>query len=1012
MTASRNLEELSVKHVEEIKDVENYANHVCDLPEEKAAFSHSYGKENKQPRHEFKELQLRPEMQTEEVEMYQEGLSTVALSSPCEQITHLIMQRSTLLRKLELGNPKPEPQRCLSRNLQKDFPQEKLEQTPQPLQKEHQKYQEPVHQSKKSVSESHNEDPEKDKIPQNCRERDLEQVAQKLEMAHEEIRRLTDELQGKEKVQSQLASALEKAQLEIEKLKENLIKLKENDSIDPRKAKEHNQRLDEEILALRNRVRSLDSEKKVLGEEVERLKRGTCEAQQNKHLGNHSPGKTVGPEQKVEILKMSKEKIEVFESELSEERERKKQLTSNLNTEQRALEVDNEELQKSKSELTCLYREIQSLPGAAEDRDQFLIAYDLLQRENSELEAKVLKLLQESEQLNHFTVGKKTAAANLITSENTYKDLVPKVPVLGVDIQSLKEEKEELCPKLGENKQKEIPEKAVKEGTFPREGWKEEDSQQNQEMRGEEQQLTLQPEKVMRLREELSLMNQSLLQSQSSGDTTEDTSAQYPSSGEKLKYRQQEEVKQLHQNLHRLQTLCSSAEKELRYERGKNSDLKQHNSLLQEESIKVKIELKQAQEKLLDSSKMCCSLTAEWKHCQQKIRELELEVLKQAQSIKSQNNLQEMLAQEKSKVADAEDKILDLQQKLEHAHKVSLTDTCILEKKQLEERIKEAIENEAEIKQQYWEEQQKRKLLDQNMNELQKQVKILQEKESLLEMTSSQQQIKLQQQKAQLKELENEKRKSDELLKSNQELSKKLSVLQQEKEALGEENEHLLKQFDLHVRNYNQKHHYYKVKLHKVKDRLVDEVELRNERIKQLENEVGALRQQMEKEKAFQHQITTQNDILLLEKRKLLEQVTEQEELIYSNKRIISSVQSRALFLDEENKQLRKNRLRLTQEVGLLERIIKSIQIHRGKETTVRDIPESEILNKTMYLQNSSFSGTDLVESAGSLRETEEQRLEETVANPKSLESLSCSQNSEAGYINVASPKETHLIQE
>ncbi|XP_040087428.1 coiled-coil domain-containing protein 30 isoform X7 [Oryx dammah] len=724
-------------------------------------------------------------MQTKEVEMYQEGLSTVALSSPGEQITHLIME-STLLRKLELGNPKPEPQRCLSHNLQKDFSQEKLEQTHQPLQKDHQKHQEPLHQSKKSPSESHNEDPEKDKTPQNCRERDLEDVAQKLEMAHEEIRRLTDELQGKEKVQSKLASAFEKAQLEIEKLKENLIKLKENDSVDLRKAKEHNQRLDEEILALRSRVRSLDSEKKVLGEEVERLKRGTCEAQGNKQLGNHSPGKTVGAEQKVE----------------------------------------------------------------------------------------------------------------------------------------------------------------------------------------------------------------------------------YPSSGEKLKYQQQEEVQLLHQNLHRLQTLCSSAEKELRYERGKNSDLKQHNSLLQEESIKIKIELKQAQEKLLDSSKMCCSLTAEWKHCQQKIRELELEVLKQAQSIKSQNNLQEMLAQEKSKVADAEDKILDLQQKLEHAHKVNLTDTYILEKKQLEERIKEAIENEAKIKQQYQEEQQKRKLLDQNMNELQKQVKILQEKESLLEMTSSQQQIKLQQQKAQLKELENEKRKSDEHLKSNQELSKKLSVLQQEKEALCEENKHLLKQFDLHVRNYHQKHQYYKVKLHAVKDRLVDEVELRDERIKQLENEAGALRQQIEKEKAFQHQITTQNDTLLLEKRKLLEQVTEQELLIDSNKWRMSSVQNRVLFLDEENKQLQKNCLRLTQETGLLEHIIKSIQIHRGEETTVCDIPESEVLNKIMYLPNSSFSGTGLVESAGSLQETEEQRLEETVANPKSLESLSCSQNSEAGNINGAFPKETHLIQE
>ncbi|KAB0386237.1 hypothetical protein FD755_001193, partial [Muntiacus reevesi] len=812
----------------------------------------------------------------------------------------------------------------------------------------------------------HNEDPEKDKTPQNCRERDLEQVAWKLETAHEEIRRLTVELQGKEKVQSKLDSALEKAQLEIEKLKENLIKLKESDSIDLQKAKEHNQRLDEEILALRNRVRSLDSEKKVLGEEVERLKRGTCDSQQNKHLGNHSPGKTVGTEQKVEILKMSQEKIEIFESELSEERERKKQLTSNLNTEQRALEVESEELQKSKSELTCLYREIQSLPGAAEHRDHLLIAHDLLQRKNSELETK------------HFD---------------------------GFFIIIFM-----LSPKLGENKQKEVPEKAVKEGTFPREGQKEEDSQQNQEMRGEEQQLTLQPEEVMRLREELSLMNQSPLQSQSSGDTSEDSSAQYPSSGEKLKY-QQEEVQQLHQNLHRLQTLCSSAEKELRYERGKNSDLKQHNSLLQEESIKIKIELKQAQEKLLDSSKMCCSLTAEWKHCQQKIRELELEVLKQAQSIKSQNSLQEMLAQEKSKVADAEDKILDLQQKLEHAHKVNLTDTCILEKKQLEERIKEAIENEAKIKQQYQEEQQKRKLLDQNMNELQKQVKILQEKESLLEMTSSQQQIKLQQQKAQLKELENEKRKSDEHLKSNQELSKKLSVLQQEKEALCEENEHLLKQFDLYVRNYNQKYQHYKVKLHRVKDRLVDEVELRDERIKQLENELGALRQQMEKEKAFQHQITTQNDILLLEKRKLLEQVTEQETLINSNKWMISSVQSRVLVLDEENKQLQKNSLQLTQEVDLLEHIIKRIQTHRGEETTVCDIRESEVLNKIIYLPNSSFSGTGSAECTESLQETEEQRLEEAVADPKALKSLSCSQNSEAGYINMASLKETHLIQ-
>lgn len=76
--------------------------------------------------------------------------------------------------------------------------------------------------------------------------------------------------------------------------------------------------------------------------------------------------------------------------------------------------------------------------------------------------------------------------------------------------------------------------------------------------------------------------------------------------------------------------------------------------------LQIKIELKQAQQKLLDSTKTCSSLTAEWKHCQQKIRELELEGLKQAQSIKSQNDLQEKLAQEKSKVADAEAKVIIL----------------------------------------------------------------------------------------------------------------------------------------------------------------------------------------------------------------------------------------------------------------------------------------------------------------------------------------------------------------
>ncbi|XP_054994401.1 coiled-coil domain-containing protein 30 isoform X1 [Sorex araneus] len=709
-----------------------------------------------------------------------------------------------------------------------------------------------------------------------------------------------------------------------------------------------------------------------------------------------------------EIMKMSQEKNEMFQSELSEEQKRRKQLTSHFNDVKKSLKVESEELQKSKSELIYLYNEIQSLPGTADEREPFLIEYELLQRENYELDIKILKLSQEYEQLNNFSLGEKIETPNLITKENLCADVESSVPNLEVESKIPTEEKEKLSPKSGESKQKEISEESEKEGTVPKEG-QEKNPAQSGDVKGEEQQLTQKLENFARLREEVIHMSQSLLQS--SGDSSEESSLQCPPSEEKLKQHQQEEVQQLRQNLHRLQVLCNSAEKELRYERGKNLDLKQHNSLLQEESIKIKFELKQVQQKLLDSTKMCSSLTAEWKHCQQKIKELELEVLTQAQSIKSHNNLQEKLAQEKSKVADAEEKILDLQQKLEHAQKVCITDTCALGKKQLEERIKEAIENEARLKQCYEEEQQKRKLLDQDIDELQKQVRISQNRENELKKISSQQQAQIRQQEAQLKQLENEQRISNKYLKSNQKLSEKLSGLQQEKEALFEEYGQFLKQFDLYVRTYNEKHHHQKAKLHRVKDRWAQDVEQRDERIKLLENEVVVLRQQYGKEKAFQDQVTSQNNTLLLENEKLLEQLTEKDELIHSNKWVITSVQSRVFFLDKENKQLQENSLRLTQQVGLLERILRSMQIRTGEEA-IGHIPEFEHLARNFPFSNSSFSGRCLKESVESLQEAEDQKPEDAMTNVKSCVGLLASQSSETSCINMASLNETNIIQE
>nr|XP_038967148.1 coiled-coil domain-containing protein 30 isoform X12 [Rattus norvegicus] len=210
-----------------------------------------------------------------------------------------------------------------------------------------------------------------------------------------------------------------------------------------------------------------------------------------------------------EILKMGQENIKVLENDLSEEREKRQQLTSAFTAIQKSLQVDSEEFQKSKSELLCLYKEIQSLPRA-EGREQFLVAYNLLQRENSELEAKVLKFSQELELLKHCSIGDKTA--NVMTSENVCEDLVSKGPLLEVKDVSPSEDRQALCSELGESKQEKMPEESVKAATLPREG------QESQQMRGHDQPLAVEPKEVGRLEEEGSL------QSQSCGDSSDDCS--------------------------------------------------------------------------------------------------------------------------------------------------------------------------------------------------------------------------------------------------------------------------------------------------------------------------------------------------------------------------------------------------------------------------------------------------------------------------------------------------------
>ncbi|XP_051843870.1 coiled-coil domain-containing protein 30 isoform X2 [Antechinus flavipes] len=937
-TASGDLEELRVKHMEEMKEVENYVNHVRQLTEEREALTHDFEKESERLQLEFKELQLQQEIELKEIEemLDQEGLSEIAQSSPSEQIAYLLVERTTLLEKLELADPKLNSYNLVGNGLQGVHLKDEFEQI-HTLEDEFQKQQEFLHWPKETLNKPPNEELEKEKNIQGKLKSNVEEEAdRRLREAHEEICRLTEKLDAKEKEHNKLELALSSAQLEIKVLKENFNTLKENELTDLQEAKQHNHKLDRNILALRNHVQK-DSEIKMC-----------VELDKKKEIVSEDNHEAERSEKSDEIFhKRCKKMIE----------DQKFKFTDLLHKFQK-LEHEHEHLVERNEELELLLGETQN--QTKEERKHFEYHVEKLQRKISSLETELSKI-QESKR---ETVMK---SQDTVTKAEDFQEILimnqEEIEVLESQLSEEKAWRKELAFEL-KKAQKVL----------------QADSQELERSKSELLYLFNEIQNLQGKREdkhffftayEILQRENAFLETKSSID-------------KRLRYQHQgEEMQKLQQNLQRVQTLCSSAERELQFERTKSFDLKQHNNLLQEENIKIKAELKQAQKKLLDSTKMCSSITANWESSQQKVRDLEQEILKQSKNIQSQNSLYEKLAQEKTRVAHAEKMVLELQKKLEVANE-SCTEACILDKKQLEEAIKEARKNETKLKMQYQEEQQKRKLLDQSIDELQQHIQYLHAKEALMEQSNSKQQFKIQQQEVQLQILEDEKKLSDEQVKNNQELTEKISVLQQEKDSLREEYRQFLNQLDVHMRNYNEKHNHHKAKLRKAKERLTNEVEQRDERIKQLENEIEEMQRLMEKEKEFQDQVTTQNENLLIEKRRLLERLTEQDETIQGNKWMISSVQNRVLFLDEENKLLQENSLRLTQQVGFLEQILKTIQLRRGEETTISELSENELLNKKFTFPNSSFPVTGMTKSLENLKMTEEQNSEELVGSTKS----------------------------
>ncbi|XP_074748765.1 coiled-coil domain-containing protein 30 isoform X3 [Strix uralensis] len=725
---------------------------------------------------------------------------------------------------------------------------------------------------------------------------------------------------------------------------------------------EHNEELESILGETQLQTKQKDqfeSEVEGLHRKITSLETELLEVQKNKTEMSGEEQASSGAQEMREMLESCQETIEKLGSHLGERREWRKQLASELE----------------------------------------------LLREDLKAEKKVSELLREKEQINKV----EQKHEDLCTDEKTYEEQMAKVVILEEQVKNLRDEQELLCSELLEsNKKREELEKQLKESNEEKRLLLEEIAQLKQDILTTRDQGDSTLRETLRINQGMAHRDNRFLVSQSSAGSL-DGSVKQSLSNERFQ-QQEEKMQQLQQNLRRVQNLCSSAERELRYEREKNIDLQKQNLLLQQECTKVKAELKQTQAKLSDTTETCSSLSAQWEKSQQKVKELEQELLKCSQADKLQSSLQEKLAQEKSKVCEAQKKISKLQQKLKDSqHQLLLAEAHVSDKKLLEEELKEARENEARVQQELHEELMKRKLLEQQVEELQQQLQQSREMEASLAKMHVELQAKT------LHVLEDEKKTdSSEHLqcqKEYQKLSEQLSLLKEENKALYEEGVRLLNQKDLCVRKYNEMQLRHKDKIRRAKETFIHEVKQRDSRIKQLENELSESKLQVEKGKVLIAQITAENEKLLQERRRLLQKITDQEETPWSNRATIATLQSRAKIVDEQSVRLHESKLQLPGHVPTSPRTPRSIHAPSTEGLKSVNFSERQLQSKVLPSARSSFPSREPPDSLSPPKAAQDTKPAGGAESQDSSSCLSPSQPSEIGYLNVASPGDTTASQ-
>uniref|UniRef100_A0A3Q4GRT8 Coiled-coil domain containing 30 n=1 Tax=Neolamprologus brichardi TaxID=32507 RepID=A0A3Q4GRT8_NEOBR len=931
--ATQEVQTLRVQQANEMKELESYVAHIRGLLEEREGLAAEYERHNEQLQHELHQIQHQLSKELAEM-LAQEDLVEMGLTSPSEIVAYLLVERATLLERLEATERRLESQ-SLSVNLKEVDHQQSPWKKLFGLRRSG--------QSKHSINPAHSEEISQERNERQRLERDLEEASRRLAMAHQDIRRLTNELD---------ASELQGTVQEVENLRKEVENLKYSDVMKLQQAKEQNDKLDAENRALRDRVRILESEKKnlldqcqealedglvqvkELQRQLQRLRTEHEELEERNEelealLGeaqNASKEERHRHEGELEGLRRrsGQESLAMLEARLTEEKDWRKQLELDLSAAQAALKKEKEALQISERERNKLRLENNSLHIECQQGKTLI---------KSLTQVKVEKTLLEEKQVSQM----ERAYSRLQGELQCYKDskqTQEEMKESMLHVSQLQEQADRLTAELSSlqtahNSLDEMASERMQ--TAELQARLSSSVQEKLAAEGKQERLELEIQRLVKqlqwhqdqLSTELSDLQNNLEKERQQGlehkmaleAQVNEAQAHIKSQDSVLKQKT-EEAKQMKQDLQRAQSLFTSAEKELRYEKEKNLDLKRHNTLLDQEKLKLSAELKQVQTKLVQMEQKVTGHAAECEHQQQKIRQLELELARSSANRNATTSLQGDLQAERARLIAADKKVLELQQQLKSVqHQLRVEEARVGETNRLERESRDLSDALLALRAQ----QQEEKLLEQREEELQQQVRSLRHKEASLTRTNAELSHRVQQLDTRLSVLEAE------LSNAREELQEELLASQQDCKGLQDELQQVLLQLDVHVRKYNEKQSQHKTKLHQAKQVFLKATEQRNGTIQKLENDLELASMLSQKDKERIQLVMDVNEKLLEEKRELVQKIIEAEEMGSKAMKTASTVQYVNL-LEVENKQLQDETLKLSNQVSSLERALRNVQ--------------------------------------------------------------------------------------